>query len=176
MGSEEFFVGQLEIFMNQSFPLPDNLLPNPYYWAGNEPDILSPYLFDFTSRPDLTQKWSRHFLLEDFKAQPNGIPGNDDYGEMSSWAFFSWIGFYPIAGSSTYLLGSPVFPSVEISRDEGDIKIISKNCSLDNPYVQAYSINGNQMSTPYFDHSLIAQGAQIEFLMGPEPNNAWLSK
>jgi hypothetical protein len=63
-------VDQLTEFFEFSKFDPLNVLPNPWYWAGNEvfilffqkltfkmkPDILSPYLFDFAGRPDLTQK------------------------------------------------------------------------------------------------------------------------
>jgi putative alpha-1,2-mannosidase len=54
-------------------------------WAGNEPDIFSAYLFAWAGRIDLTQKWVRKVLDVRFTSKPSGIPGNDDYGTMSSW-------------------------------------------------------------------------------------------
>lgn len=37
-------------------------LPNPYYWAGNEHDLFSVWLFSFANRSDLTQKYSKKIL------------------------------------------------------------------------------------------------------------------
>ena len=33
-------------------------IPSPYYYHGNEPDVLSPWLFGFVNRPDLTRFWT----------------------------------------------------------------------------------------------------------------------
>lgn len=55
-GGRDIFVHELSYFFDMSEYYPFNVLPNPYYWAGNEPDILSAYLFNFAGRPDLTQK------------------------------------------------------------------------------------------------------------------------
>eukprot|EP00117_Sycon_ciliatum_P027270 scpid28321/ scgid2435/ Uncharacterized glycosidase Rv0584 len=55
-GSSEFSKA-LDGFMEGSHRHPSNLLPNPYYWAGNEPDILAPYLFNYAAGSEyLTQK------------------------------------------------------------------------------------------------------------------------
>ncbi|CAF1344393.1 unnamed protein product, partial [Rotaria sordida] len=42
-----------------------------------------------------------------YTIKPDGLPGNDDYGTMSAWYIFTSMGFYPLSGSSTYLIGSP---------------------------------------------------------------------
>jgi putative alpha-1,2-mannosidase len=81
-----------------------NARVDPFYWAGNEPDIFAPYLFSFSGRPDLTQKWTRWLLKNKYSILPDGIPGNDDYGTMSAWVIWSSIGLYPLAGSPTYIL------------------------------------------------------------------------
>jgi predicted alpha-1,2-mannosidase len=56
--SEEYFVEELDKFfsLSEKHNVVSHLLPNPYYWAGNEPDLLAVYLFNFAKRPDLTQK------------------------------------------------------------------------------------------------------------------------
>lgn len=81
-----------------------NDLPNPYYWAGNEPDLLAVWLFDWAGRPDLTAKWSRYLIDTYYPNAPDGIPGNDDFGTMSAWLVFACLGFYPQAGASTYMV------------------------------------------------------------------------
>lgn len=57
--SQENYVEQLDTFMNRTYKSNQTLLPNPYYWAGNEPDILVPWQFVAAGRPDLTQRHTR---------------------------------------------------------------------------------------------------------------------
>lgn len=71
-------------------------MPNPYYWAGNEHDLLSVWLFSFANRSDLTEKYSRKILETSYGTDGAGLPGNDDYGTMSAWLIFSSLGFYPV--------------------------------------------------------------------------------
>jgi putative alpha-1,2-mannosidase len=46
---------------------------------------------------------------------------------MSSWFMFSALGFYPLAGSDTYIVGSPLFNNVTIHRAGGDLTITAYN-------------------------------------------------
>eukprot|EP01052_Picozoa_sp_SAG31_P014796 SAG31_NODE_931_length_10914_cov_5.629589_6_plen_366_part_00 len=115
-GGNESFNAELERFFIKSadarYSTTD--VPNPFYWAGNEPGILAPWLFALTGRPDLTAKYTRWVLETYFTTAPNGIPGNDDFATMSAWAVWAWLGFYPLTGTDTYMLGSPRFAHVRI--------------------------------------------------------------
>ena len=51
-GSSDFFVDQLDIFFNRSLSDPFNILPNPYYWAGNEVCAICFFLFSFCFEAD----------------------------------------------------------------------------------------------------------------------------
>jgi len=130
------FNKKLDECMFRSTLHPSNALPNPYYWAGNEPDILHPWLFVFGGRPDLTQKWTRWVAqhkchgvgcpcsaLHRYNTKPDGIPGNDDYGTLSAWLVFSGVGIYPLAGTPLYLIGSPSAPALNISLPTGVLQI-----------------------------------------------------
>ena len=60
----------------------------------------------------------KEVLEKSFRNAPDGIPGNDDTGTMSSWAVFSMMGFYPdCPGEPYYTLTSPVFDKITISLD-----------------------------------------------------------
>jgi putative alpha-1,2-mannosidase len=39
-----------------------------------------------------------------YSGLPDGLPGNDDYGTLSAWYMFAALGFYPQAGSTTYIV------------------------------------------------------------------------
>ncbi len=65
-----------------------------------------------------------------------GIDGNDDAGTLSAWYIFSSLGFYPIAGSDIYQLGSPLFKSAEVRLGEKLLNIETENYSPSNIYVK----------------------------------------
>lgn len=96
-----------------------NAMPNPYYWAGNEPDILAPWQFAAAGPQyaNYTQFWTRWLLRTYYTPSPDGIPGNDDFGTMSAWAAFAYAGLYPIPATpgGQYALGSPSFASLTVS-------------------------------------------------------------
>jgi putative alpha-1,2-mannosidase len=95
----------LDEFFAKSARFPGTALPNPFYWAGNEPDILAPWLGSLIGRPDLTAKYTRWVLYTYYEsALPDSLPGNDDFGTLSSWAVWAWLGFYPLSGTDTYTL------------------------------------------------------------------------
>ena len=62
-----------------------------------------------------TQAVVRRVQQELFSDQPDGLPGNDDAGAMSSWYVFSALGLYPeVPGVAGFVVGSPVFPKAII--------------------------------------------------------------
>ncbi len=46
---------------------------------------------------------------------------------MSSWFMFSALGFYPLAGSDVYIVGSPLYDNVTIHRPAGDLTVTAYN-------------------------------------------------
>ena len=61
-GGKEPFVKELKKMFTMSKFWRSFWLPNPYYWAGNEHDLFSVWLFSFANRSDLTQRFSRMIL------------------------------------------------------------------------------------------------------------------
>ena len=102
-------------------------IPGPYYWHGNEPDIHAAYLFNEAGRPDLTQKWVRWIMDHKYGDGYNGLDGNDDAGTISAWYVFSALGFFPVAGSDIYQLGSPLFEKAEVRLKNMPLLIVAEN-------------------------------------------------
>ena len=98
-GGAQTFVDRLDAF----FRVPDR------YDVGNEPGFLAPYLYNWAGRPDKTAEHVRAIIAK-LPCGPEGLPGNDDSGAMSSWFAFGQIGIFPNAGQDFYLIGSPAFP------------------------------------------------------------------
>jgi len=148
------------------------------YWHGNEPDQHMPYLYDFVGQPWKTQRVVRRIIDELYGAGPEGIPGNDDCGQMSAWYVFSAMGFYPFCpGTTYYTIGSPIFDRITIHLDNGrDFVIEARNNSKDNMYVQRAELNGEPFDRTYLEHGEITDGGMLVFEMGGEPNTDWGSK
>ncbi|ETO27915.1 hypothetical protein RFI_09216 [Reticulomyxa filosa] len=147
---------------------PTNFMPNPFYWQGNEEDLFAPYQFAFIadgSYQYLTSMYVRKLLAAKFLNSPHGLPGNDDYGTMSGWAVFGYLGFYPRAGDGMYILGSPLFSNVTIHRQRGDIHILAYNNSLENMFVKLFKVNGIAQTLPFFNIKDVVNGGTLEFWM-----------
>ncbi len=154
---------------------PDWMVSYTNYWHGNEPSHHIPYLYDFAGQPWKTQEKVRNILYELHNTSRAGLCGNDDCGQMSAWYVFSAMGFYPFCpGMPIYTIGSPIFEKVTIHLDNGkDIIIEARNVSRENKYIQSAILNGQPWNKPWFWHSDIADGGELIFEMGPEPNTIW---
>lgn len=160
--SHDEWVNELEMFFALSETFPTNVLPDPYYWAGNEPDILSLYEFQNVS---LTQYWLRRIVPERYNLSPSGIPGNDDYGTLSSWWLWYALGVYPVTATKQYAVGIPLFDKVGIARSSGDWIVTCDCCSspkLKFPKARL-SINGEQIDTPTFSSDRLLGAATMKW-------------
>lgn len=60
-----------------------------------------------------------------YRNEPNGLEGNEDCGQMSSWYLFSAMGFYPVNPSNgIYVFGSPLFDKITLALAEGKSFVI----------------------------------------------------
>jgi putative alpha-1,2-mannosidase len=140
----------------------------------NEPSIETPWLYDFAAQPWKTQQLVRQVLNTIWKNAPDGIPGNDDLGEMSSWAVFAMMGFYPeIPGRAELVLGSPLFTAVTVHRASGDVHVIAPAAATDAPYVQSLKVNGKATSKTWLPESFTLKGGTLEFDLSGTPNKSW---
>lgn len=165
-GSKEYFVRELDRFMRDAAPVRGAVDPGSGFWIGNQHDIHAPYLFNHAGRADLTQKWVRWALDERFSADADGLDGNDDGGTISAWYVFSAMGFYPIAGSDRYWIGSPCIRSASLTLPDGKTLTVQvQNQGEKNVYVSAVTLNGEALTAPFLTHTQIAQGGELVFTM-----------
>lgn len=141
---------------------------------NNEPSIETPWLFDFLGQPWKSQEAVRKVLNSIWTNTPNGLPGNDDLGEMSSWYVWAALGMYPeIPGRAELVLGSPLFRSIAVRRPHGDILITAHGASTDAPYVQRLQVNGKASSKTWLPESFVEHGGKLQFELGTAPNKDW---
>ncbi|WP_254779226.1 GH92 family glycosyl hydrolase [Luteibacter sp. 329MFSha] len=143
----------------------------------NEPSIGTPWLYNYAGQPWKTQELVRRVLDTIWLNAPNGIPGNDDLGEMSSWYVFASLGVYPaIPGRAELVVGSPLFRRATIHRANGDVVIEAPNAGAGKPYVVALKVNGKPSARSWLPEDFALKGGRLEFDLSTKPNKAWASK
>ncbi len=169
-GGAEYFVSELNDFMGDASLTRGAVDPGAGYWIGNQHDMHCAYLFNDAGRPDLTQKWVRWTLKNRFSADPDGLDGNDDGGTLSAWYVFSALGFYPVAGTDRYWIGSPCVSAAELPAAPGrTLKITALNQSEKNVYVKSVTLNGAPLAEPFLTHAQLAAGGELVFTMSDTP-------
>jgi len=145
------------------------------YAHGNEPSHHIAYMYSFVGEAWKTQKWVRTILDSMYHDQPEGYAGNEDCGQMSAWAVWSMMGMYPAnPASGEYIFGSPVFDQVTMKLPSGKtMKIVARNNSAKNIYIQSVKLNGKPYTKVFIDHETLLQGGVLEFEMGMFPNKKW---
>lgn len=145
------------------------------YAHGNEPSHHMAYLYNYVGKPWKTQKLVRQIMDEMYTHQPDGICGNEDCGQMSAWYILSAMGFYPVCpGSTQYAIGTPLFPKISINLENGKkFNVIAENLTGQNIYIQNATLNGVPINRSWIDHSEIASGGELRFVMGSVPNSQW---
>jgi predicted alpha-1,2-mannosidase len=140
----------------------------------NEPSIASPWLYDFAGAPWKTQAVVREAMRKIWTNSPNGISGNDDLGEMSSWYVWAAMGLYPLyPGRADLVIGSPLFPDIRIERPGAPIHIVAMGASGDAPYVHQLSVNGRPTSRPWLDEDFVRHGGELRFSLSSVPDESW---
>lgn len=145
------------------------------YAHGNEPGHHVIYLYNRVKQPWKTQQYAAQVMHTLYKNMPDGICGNEDCGQMSSWYVFSAMGFYPVDPiSGQYEIGSPIFPEVKMYLANGKTFVVrAENVSDENIYIQSVTVNGQPYSKSYITHEMIMQGDTIHFVMGNKPGPVW---
>lgn len=143
---------------------------------GNEPSNHHPYLYPFAGAAWKTQYWVRKVAAL-YNNTPQGIPGNDDCGQLSSWFVFAALGLYPVnASTGVYVIGSPMVRRATIRNPGGkNFTIIAENNSTENVYIQAARLNGRELTRSWLRHAEIAAGGDLVFRMGKQPDKEWAS-
>ncbi|WP_067503947.1 GH92 family glycosyl hydrolase [Actinoplanes sp. TFC3] len=141
---------------------------------SNQPSHHIPYMYDYAGQPAKAQSTVREALSRLYLGSDigQGYPGDEDNGETSAWYVFSALGFYPLQmGSPQYAIGSPLFKKATVNLGGGKKIVVNapKN-SAKNVYVQSLRVNGESYKSTSLPHDLLADGATLDFVMGPKPS------
>ena len=140
------------------------------YAHGNEPSHHILYFYTMVGQPWKTADKVRQVLSTLYSAQPDGLSGNEDVGQMSAWYILSSIGFYQVEpASGRYWFGSPLFDQVEIQVPGGVFRVKAVNNSESNRYIQKITLDGKAYTKGYLDYKDIVTGGELVIEMGSEP-------
>ena len=153
---------------------------------GNQPNMQAAWLFNYSGKPWLTQKWTRAIMDQYYGSTPYyGWLGDEDEGQMGSWFVMAAMGLFETDGGASikpfYEIGSPLFPKVTIILDNHYYKgktftIEAQNTSKVNKYIQSATFNGKPLTRPWVYHQDVVNGGKLVLIMGPKPNMNWGSK
>ena len=95
---------------------------NAYLYHGQQSDMQVGWLFNYSGKPWLTQKWVREIMARAYGITPeDGYPGDEDQGQMGAWYVLSAMGLFEVNGGAgvepVYEIGSPIFDKVTIWLD-----------------------------------------------------------
>ncbi|MFC9927784.1 lectin [Streptomyces sp. NPDC127190] len=142
---------------------------------GNEPSLDIPWEYDYIGRPYRTQQAVRQVQDQIWTDGPDGLAGNDDLGEMSSWFVWSALGMYPeTPGTADLALGSPLFPRAVLTLPSGrTLTVDGAHAADDAPYVQSATWQGKAWNKAYLPVGALTGGGTLAFDLGTTANPAW---
>lgn len=177
IGGDNKFVTMLDELFNAPTTLSGREQPDisgliGQYAHGNEPSHHMAYLYNYAGQSWKTQKRVREILTTLYNDEPDGLPGNEDCGQMSAWYVLSALGFYPVTpGDNNYIIGTPLFDEATIKIADREFKIIANNLSPTNIYIQSLTLNNKEYLKSYILHEDIVNGGTLTFNMGSKSSN-----
>ena len=150
------------------------------YNHGNQPNLHISWLFNFSDRPDLSQKWVRAICDEFYGVEAihgYGFGQDEDQGQLGAWYVMSSIGLFDVKGltapGAEFQIGSPVFDKVTIALPKNlrknSFTIDVKNNSKENIYIQETVVNGKKENSLRLPYQTLVNGGNLTIEMGNEP-------
>nr|MCR5014151.1 glycoside hydrolase family 92 protein [Bacteroidales bacterium] len=124
------------------------------------------------------QHYVKQVMDEFYTDERDGLCGNEDCGQMSAWAVFSSMGFYPATpASGYYVLGIPRFNHAAINLANGKtFSITAKGLSPQNCYVKSVRLNGKALERSYITIDEIMAGGELVFTMTSASDSPWATQ
>lgn len=156
-------------------------LESPYN-HGNQPSLHISWLFNFSGKPYLTQKWTRAICDEFYGITGEhgyGYGQDEDQGQLGAWFVMSSMGLFDVKGLSDsdvmMQIGSPIFDKVKIKLNEdyysgNEFVLETINNSSKNKYIQTVELNGEKTNNVFIPFEDIVEGGVLKLNMGEKPN------
>ena len=153
------------------------------YNHGNQPCLHNAWLFNYSGKPWLTQKWTRTICNEFYGTEAlhgYGYGQDEDQGQLGAWYVMAALGLFDVQGHAaadpTFQFGSPLFEkvSLQLSGNPDNLLMIkAENQATANCYIQALDLNGKPINKSWIPRKELMKGGTLTFTMGSEPNQDW---
>ncbi len=155
------------------------------YNHGNQPSLHISWLFNFSGKPWLTQKWTRTICEEFYGIDGEhgyGYGQDEDQGQLGAWYVMAAMGLFDVQGGTsakpTFQIGSPLFDKIEVELSTVNsagrkFVITTRENAPGSVYVQSARLNGQPLDNNWFFREELHKGGSLELEMGPEPNPNW---
>lgn len=153
------------------------------YNHGNQPNLHISWLFNYSEKPSLTQKWVRAICNEFYGTEPihgYGYGQDEDQGQLGAWYVMASMGLFDVKGltetTPIFGIGSPLFDHIVIKLNNKYYKgkqfvIETQNNNKENVYIQSFSLNGKKLATPFIPFSSVTKGGTLLLQMGNKPKD-----
>jgi predicted alpha-1,2-mannosidase len=155
------------------------------YNHGNQPNLHISWLFNYSGRPSLTQKWVRTICNEFYGA--DGIHGygygqDEDQGQLGAWYVISGMGLFDVKGFTDIKpalgLGSPLFNKIRIKLSKKyftgkEFVIETENSGGNNIYVKSFTLNSKPLHTPFLPLADLLKGGKLTMQMSAQPTDKY---
>ena len=152
------------------------------YNHGNQPNLHISWLFNFSGKPWLSQKWVRRILDEFYGSEEvhgYGYGQDEEQGQLGAWYVMSALGLFDVKGltepSPAFSVGVPLFDKITISLNGNYYKgkrfvIEQKRRSDDDCYVKRVELNGKEMKCLQLPFKSICDGGRLVVNSSSTPN------
>lgn len=142
-----------------------------HYAHGNEPSHHTIYLYDFAGKPWMAQQLVGTVVDSLYHANPDGLCGDEDAGQMSAWYVLSSMGFYPVTmATGIYCIGAPQHDNLVFEHAGGTLTIEAPGASEGMKYIASMTVNGQIADRCYLTQTELFGGdSVIHFEMSPIP-------
>ncbi len=136
------------------------------YAHGNEPSHHVAWLYHAAGRPQQTADRVDRILNEFYTAAPDGLVGNEDCGQMSSWYVLAAYGLYDVApGDGIWCVIPPRFPVMTMRFEDGRTFTTRRE---GRGAVASVTWNGRPLTHSYLTHAELIAGGELVFHLGKE--------
>jgi len=142
-----------------------------YVNHGNEVNMQAAWLFNYSGKPWLTQKYVREILGSFYGSDPyHGWEGDEDEGQMGAWYVMSAIGLFSMDGGTSpdpvFDLSTPLFDRITLRLDKTyyggkTFTIETKNLSDTSIYIKSATLNGKRLDRLQLRFSDIVRGGTL---------------
>ncbi|MBL4678483.1 MAG: GH92 family glycosyl hydrolase [Mucilaginibacter sp.] len=150
------------------------------YAHGNEPSHHIAYLYNFTNASYKTQYYVNKLLREQYSAQPDGLSGNEDCGQMSAWYVISSLGLYNVMpGQNQFQITLPQFEKITLNLENGKTFTISNpgaTVNRNNFYIQGMNLDKKPYAKLYLNYEDLAKGGEFEVFSGTLANKLFMQE